>query len=69
MGELIAELLLEIGMWLLEIVIRALLLPAMLIVSTPLIWIMSIFGDDKYMDNMIRWYARVVEVWAWLMEL
>lgn len=50
-----------------ELVIRILLLPVTLVVVTPIILILSLFGDGQYTEKLKKCYKKIIDFYlSWI---
>jgi hypothetical protein len=49
--------------WIIEIVLRLILLPVLLLAATPFIFGFSVFGKDKYSAKLKKGYLKVANFW------
>jgi len=59
------DLLFEFG---LRVVVGVVLVPVLLAVGSPVIWIVSLFGTGSYMANVYCGYGKLMDVWGNIMD-
>jgi hypothetical protein len=53
---------------LIRVVVGLILLPTWLVLASPVIWVVALFGPGSYSENFRRGYGKAIDVWASIMN-